>query len=464
MSLLNAEKGKIMNNEIRNAPKKTIAVILAGGRGTRLKDLTDDCAKPAVHFGGKYRIIDFALSNCVNSGFRRISVLTQYKAHSLIRHIQHGWNFLRGEMGEYVDIIPAQQRVDEESWYQGTADAVYQNIDIFKEHRANYVLVLAGDHVYKMDYAALLADHITKGADVTIPCIEVPRKDATGFGVVHVDDQDRITEFLEKPADPPGIPDNPDMAFASMGIYVFNADFLYRSLEEDALDKMSGHDFGKNIIPGLISDHKVVAHRFQDSCVRSHPDAASYWRDVGTVDAYWEANMDLTKVTPQLDCYDAEWPIFSTVQHMPPAKFVFNDTDRRGEAHDSVVASGAIISGSTITRSLLSYGAHVHSYCNIKDTVLLPYANIGRGCRISKAIIEEGCDIPPDTIIGEDAKQDSERFLRTEKGVVLVTRKMVEKLEKSPDNKINRTSNFSGWTEQSSTVVGQKRVANQQPI
>lgn len=418
----------MVDKELRSAPKRAITVILAGGRGSRLMDLTDNRAKPAVHFGGKYRIIDFALSNCINSGFRRISVLTQYKAHSLIRHMQHGWSFLRGEMDEFVDIIPAQQRVDENLWYQGTADAVHQNIDIFESHKADYVLILAGDHVYKMDYAALLSDHIKKGADLTIPCIEVPRMEATGFGVMHVDKTDRIIDFLEKPKDPPGIPGNEEFALASMGIYVFNAKFLYDHLRRDAALEKSSHDFGKDIIPHLVPNAKVMAHRFEDSCVRSSPDAPAYWRDVGTVESYWEANIDMTRVTPQLDLYDPNWPIFTYQEQLPGAKFVFDDDDRRGYAVDSVISHGCIVSGSKVRQSLLSSRVRINSYCEIDSAVLLPNVEVGRHCRLKNVVVDRGTIIPPNTVIGEDAEEDAKRFHRTKSGIVLVNNTMLKAL------------------------------------
>ncbi|WP_119679982.1 glucose-1-phosphate adenylyltransferase [Indioceanicola profundi] len=415
--------------ELRQAPKHAIALVLAGGRGSRLKQLTDRRAKPAVHFGGKFRIIDFALSNCINSGFRRISVLTQYKSHSLLRHLQRGWNFLRGEIGEFVDLLPAQQRIDETSWYQGTADAVYQNLDILNTHRAEWVLVLAGDHVYKMDYAAMLAQHIRTGADCTVGCIEVPRMEATGFGVMHVDETGQVISFLEKPTDPPPMPGRPDMALASMGIYIFNADFLYDQLERDSRDPSSSRDFGKDIIPYLVPRAKVMAHFFADSCVYNRAQGnEAYWRDVGTVDAYWEANLELCKVSPSLDLYDRNWPIFTYQEQLPPAKFVFDDDDRRGMAVDSLVSAGCIISGSVLRRSLLFNKVRLHSYSQITDTVVLPEVEISRNCRLTKAVIDRGCRIPPNLVVGEDPEEDARRFHRTDNGVVLITRDMLARL------------------------------------
>lgn len=413
---------------LRQASKKAIAVILAGGRGSRLMDLTDHRAKPAVHFGGKFRIIDFALSNCINSGFRRISVLTQYKSHSLMRHMQYGWNFLRGEMDEFIDIIPAQQRVDETHWYQGTADAVYQNLDILKSHRAEWVLILAGDHVYKMDYSAMLVEHIKSGADLTIPCVEVPRMDATGFGVMHIDDDNRVINFLEKPADPPCIPGKPDLALASMGIYVFNTKFLFEQLKRDAVDTKSNHDFGKDLIPYAVENAKVMAHNFSNSCVLSSANAEPYWRDVGTIDSYWEANLDLTNVTPELDLYDPEWPIFTYQDQLPPAKFVFDQDTRRGHAVDSIIANGCIVSGSTVRKSLLFNSVRVHSFCTIEEAVILPDVIVNRNCTLKKVVIDRGCEIPEGLIVGEDPEEDAKRFYRTEKGVVLITSDMLKAL------------------------------------
>lgn len=417
-----------VERELRLAPRRAIALVLAGGRGSRLKQLTDRRAKPAVHFGGKFRIIDFALSNCINSGFRRISVITQYKSHSLLVHLQRGWGFLRGEINEFVDFLPAQQRIDETSWYQGTADAVYQNLDILMSHGAEHVLILAGDHIYKMDYAAMLAWHIQRGADVTVPCVEVPRMEATGFGVMHVDDTDQVVSFLEKPADPPAIPGKPDKALASMGIYVFNAKFLYDQLRRDAADPTSSRDFGKDLIPYLVPRAKVMAHRFQDSCIYSQHDAEPYWRDVGTIDAYWEANLDLTTVTPDLNLYDRNWPIFTYQEQLPPAKFVFNSDDRRGMAVDSLVSGGCIISGSTIQDSLLFSQVRANSYSTLKQAVVLPQCEIGRHARLTKVVVDRGCHIPDNLVVGEDPDADARRFHRTESGVTLITREMLSRL------------------------------------
>ncbi|MFC7332611.1 glucose-1-phosphate adenylyltransferase [Rhodocista pekingensis] len=418
-----------LDQELRQAPRHAIALVLAGGRGSRLRQLTDRRAKPAVHFGGKFRIIDFALSNCINSGFRRVSVLTQYKSHSLLRHLQRGWNFLRGEIGEFIDLLPAQQRIDDTSWYQGTADAVYQNLDILRGHRAEWVLILAGDHIYKMDYAAMLSWHILNGADCTVGCIEVPRAQATGFGVMHVDDQNRVVGFLEKPADPPGMPGRPDMALCSMGIYIFNAQFLYDQLDRDARDPASSRDFGKDLIPWLVPRAKVLAHHFSDSCVYNRaPGSEPYWRDVGTVDAYWEANLDLCHVSPSLDLYDRNWPIFTYQEQLPPAKFVFDDDDRRGHAVDSMVSAGCIISGSTVRRSMLFNNVRVHSYASLTDAVVLPEVEVGRNARLNRVVVDRGCHIPEGLVVGEDPEEDARRFHRTEGGVVLITRDMLARL------------------------------------
>ena len=414
--------------DLRLAPRRAVALVLAGGRGSRLKQLTDRRAKPAVYFGGKFRIIDFALSNCINSGFRRIGVLTQYKSHSLLRHLQRGWGFLRGEMNEFVDLLPAQQRIDETSWYQGTADAVYQNLDIIRAHNPEYILILAGDHIYKMDYGALLLDHIAKKADLTVACIDVPRMEATGFGVMHVDEANRVVDFVEKPADPPAIPGKPDRALASMGVYVFNAEFLYEHLERDFNTPGSSRDFGKDIIPHLVPRARVMAHDFAESCIVDAPGDPPYWRDVGTIDAYWEANIDLTRVTPQLNMYDRSWPIFTYQEQLPPAKFVFDDENRRGTAVDSVVSGGCIISGSVVRQSLLFSSVRVNSYSELNQCVVLPECDIGRHCRLTKVVIDHGVEIPEGLVVGEDPELDAKRFHRSEGGVCLITREMIDRL------------------------------------
>jgi glucose-1-phosphate adenylyltransferase len=403
--------------------KNTYGLILAGGRGSRLKNLTDWRAKPAVPFGGKFRIIDFPLSNCVNSGIRRIGVATQYKSHSLIRHIQRGWSFLDGRMKEFIDLMPAQQRVQEQ-WYQGTADAVFQNLDILKANDPDYVLVLAGDHVYKMDYGRMLAYHVSRQADMTVGCIEVPVAEATAFGVMHVDDEWRVRSFLEKPDKPPPIPGQTENALASMGIYVFNAKFLYEQVTRDTDDPHSAHDFGKDIIPHLVPRYRVYAHRFQDSCVGMNDDRP-YWRDVGTVDAYWEANLDLTHVTPELNLYDDEWPIWTFQEQLPPAKFVFDDEGRRGTAVDSLVSGGCIVSGSSVKRSLLFSNVRVHSFCTIEDSVILPDVAIQRHVNLKRCVVDKGCVLPEGFSAGFDPDQDRKRFHVSERGITLITPEML---------------------------------------
>lgn len=406
---------------ISHLTRNTIALILAGGRGSRLHNMTDWRAKPAVPFGGKFRIIDFPLSNCMNSGIRKICILTQYKAHSLIRHVQQGWGFLRGEFGEYVDLMPAQQRHHEDSWYKGTADAVFQNIDILRSRNPQHVLVLAGDHIYKMDYGAMLADHVEKNADLTIGCIEVSLEEASAFGVMDVDANRRVKAFVEKPEHPPLMPGRTDTALASMGIYIFNAGFLFEQLIKDADTKGSNHDFGMDIIPAVIDKYVVNAYPFLDL----QSGVQSYWRDVGTIDAYWAANMELIGVKPDLNLYDKTWPIWTYQEQTPPAKFVFDNDKRRGLAVDSMVSGGCVISGSKVRHSLLFTNVRVNSYTTIQDSVVLPDVNIARHCRITKAIIEKGCEIPEGTIIGEDRAEDERRFFVSPGGVVLVTSDML---------------------------------------
>ena len=410
--------------------RRTIGLVLAGGRGSRLAHLTDRRAKPAVYFGGKFRIVDFALSNCLNSGVRRIGVLTQYKSHSLLRHLQRGWSFLRNEFNEFIDLLPAQQRMDEQSWYRGTADAVYQNLDILMAHNPKYLLVLAGDHVYKMDYAKLIADHVAMDARCTVACIEVPVAQATAFGVMHVDPQRRILQFLEKPAQPPSMPGKPDVALASMGVYVFDADYLYEALKQDCANSASNHDFGKDIIPSMVALGHAMAHPFELSCVRSTQEAPAYWRDVGTVDAYWQANLDLTDPLPELDMYDAQWPIWTYQEQLPPAKFVHDEEGgRRGHAVDSLVSGGCIISGARVRRSVLFSSVHIHSYACVEESVLLPQVDVGERCELRRVVIDKGCQLPAGTRIGFDAAEDARRFHRTDQGVVLVTLDMLKALE-----------------------------------
>ena len=409
--------------------RNAMAYVLAGGRGSRLHELTDLRAKPAVYFGGKTRIIDFALSNALNSGIRRICVATQYKAHSLIRHLQRGWSFLRPERNEGFDILPASQNVSETQWYEGTADAVFQNIEIIRSYGPEYMVILAGDHIYKMDYGMMLQQHCESGADVTVGCLEVPRMEATGFGVMHVDQDMRIVSFLEKPADPPGMPDNPSMALASMGIYVFKTDFLFDQLRRDAATPGSSRDFGKDIIPYIVAGGKAVAHRFPQSCVKSEHERVAYWRDVGTVDAYWEANIDLTDIEPALDLYDHDWPIWTYAEITPPAKFVHDFEGRRGSAIGSLVSGGCIVSGASIRRSLLFTGVHIHSFGSLDGAVILPYVNIGRGARLKNVIVDRGVEIPEGLIVGEDPDEDERRFRRTARGTVLITQPMIDRLQ-----------------------------------
>lgn len=409
--------------------RDAMAYVLAGGRGSRLAELTDVRAKPAVYFGGKTRIIDFALSNALNSGVRRIAVATQYKAHSLIRHLQRGWNFFRPERNESFDILPASQRVSETQWYEGTADAVFQNADIIEGYGPEYMVILAGDHIYKMDYELMLRQHVDQGADVTIGCLEVPRADATGFGVMHVDATDRIVDFVEKPADPPGMPDKPSFALASMGIYVFRTAFLMEQLRRDAATQGSSRDFGKDIIPYVVKHGKAVAHRFTTSCVRSSSEDQAYWRDVGTLDAYWEANIDLTDITPELDIYDREWPIWTYAEIKPPAKFVHDQDGRRGTAVSSLVAGDCIISGAALKRSLLFTGVRVNSFSSLEDAVVLPDCVIGRSATLRKVILDRGVKIPEGLSVGFDATLDARRFRVTEGGVRLITQAMIDRLE-----------------------------------
>ncbi|MGD9603788.1 MAG: glucose-1-phosphate adenylyltransferase [Gammaproteobacteria bacterium] len=400
---------------ISRLTRDTLALILAGGRGDRLQDLTKWRAKPAVPFGGKFRIIDFPLSNCLNSGVRKIGVLTQYKAHSLLRHLYRGWGFLRSELGEFVEILPASQRIDNE-WYAGTADAVFQNLDILRAHDPEYVLVLAGDHVYKMDYGQMLAFHHEQRADLTIGCIEVPVAEASAFGVMHVDTSQRVIEFQEKPKDPPCIPGQPGIALASMGIYVFNTQFLFEQLIRDRDTPRSGHDFGKDIIPAVIGRYRVMAYPFRDA-----QGEGAYWRDVGTVDAYYQANMELLGVTPQLNLYDRDWPIWTHQEQLPPAKFVFNDDGRRGMAVDSMVSGGCIVAGAEVSNSLLFSNVHIEVGSRLSHSVVLQDTRIGAGCRIERAIIDRGCKVPPGTVIGADAEADRARYTVSPKGIVLVT-------------------------------------------
>ncbi|NML18396.1 glucose-1-phosphate adenylyltransferase [Azohydromonas caseinilytica] len=407
-------------------PKRAVALVLAGGRGTRLKQLTDRRAKPAVYFGGKFRIIDFALSNCMNSGIRRIGVITQYKSHSLLRHLQRGWAFLKAEMHEFVDLLPAQQRIDEENWYRGTADAVYQNEDIIDSYGAEYVVVLAGDHVYRMNYAVMLADHVASGAECTVGCIEVPRADASAFGVMAVDASWRVTDFVEKPKDPPPMPGQPQTALASMGIYIFNRDYLFRELARDVADAGSSHDFGHDIIPRAVREGVVMAHPFSRSGVVGSG-GEPYWRDVGTIDAYWDANIDLTVARPQLDLYDQRWPILTFQPQLPPAKFIGEGRPNCGSATDSLVSGGCIVAG-RVTRSVLFSSVHLDTGAQAERSVLLPYVRLGRDVRLNRVVIDRGCVLPEGLVIGEDPAEDARRFYRTDQGITLVTKEMLARL------------------------------------
>ncbi len=414
----------------RQLSQRTMAFVLAGGRGSRLLDLTDRRAKPAVFFGGKTRIIDFALSNALNSDVRRIAVATQYKAHSLIAHLHNGWNFLRAERNEGLEILPASQRAAEGHWYLGTADAVTQNIDIIESYGVEYTIILAGDHIYKQDYRVMLEQHVDSGADVTVGCIVVPKAQASALGVMHVDANGRISDFVEKPADPPTIPGDDAHSMASMGIYVFNTKKLISLLKDDAVNSESSHDFGKDIIPQLVSNGTAVAHEFGESCVRGPFSTEPYWRDVGTIDAFWQANLDLTDFQPELDIYDQTWPIWTYQEVTPPAKFIHDEDNRRGSAISSLVSGGCIISGARINRSLLFSHVRCHSFASIKESVIMPRVTIGRGAKIKRAVIDRGVSIPEGLIVGVDAEHDAGRFSRSESGVSLITQAMIDNLAK----------------------------------
>ena len=409
-------------------PRRAAAIVLAGGRGSRLLDLTAKRSKPAVHFGGKFRIIDFALSNAVNSGVRRIAVLTQYTSHSLIRHIQMAWGFLRGELNEFVQVLPANQRMGSDVWYQGTADAVHQNQEVIKSFNCDYTIILAGDHIYKMNYAIALAHHVEHGRGCTVACVEVPKEQASGFGILHASDDDVVTDFVEKPHDPPTLPNSPDRALASMGIYIFDTAFLLSELERDAMDPASTHDFGRDLIPRLVREGRVVAHRFESSAVNRSTDAEPYWRDVGTLDSYWDANIDLTATVPLLNLYDDRWPIWTYQPQLPPAKFVHNSDERRGVAIESLVSGGCIVSG-TVERSLLFSGVRVHSNAIVELGVVLPGAQIGRGARLHKVVVDRDCQVPPELVVGEDPEHDARRFVRSDNGVTLITQSMIDRID-----------------------------------
>jgi glucose-1-phosphate adenylyltransferase len=424
-----AELDKLVKNRqsprfISELTRNTFALILAGGRGSRLHELTDFRAKPAVPFGGKFRIIDFTLSNCVNSGVRRVGVATQYKSQSLIRHLQLGWSFLDGRLNEFIEIMPAQQQHDEVHWYKGTADAVFQNLREIRHSRPEYVLVLSGDHIYRMDYGRLIAAHAQQQADLTVACIEVPLSEASSFGVMSIDAQSRVVAFNEKPMLPEPMPNDPDKALASMGIYVFNASFLYEQLLRDADDPNSSHDFGKDVIPHCVTHYRTYAQNFADSCV-SEPGKPAYWRDVGTLDAYWAANLDLVQVTPDLNLYSENWPVWTWQPQTPPAKFVFDDDTRRGKAVDSMVSGGCIVSGAIVRRSMLFSSVRVHSFANVEDTMLLPNVEVGRHCVLKKCIVDKNSVIPEGLQIGVDPVEDRKRFRVTDSGITLVTKEML---------------------------------------
>jgi glucose-1-phosphate adenylyltransferase len=414
----------------RRLTQRSMAFVLAGGRGSRLKELTDRRVKPAVYFGGKTRIIDFALSNAMNSGIRKMALATQYKAHSLIRHCQRGWNFFRAERNEFLDIMPASQRTGGEDWYRGTADAVTQNIDILDDYHVDYIVILAGDHIYKMDYEIMLRQHVESGADVTVGCLTVPRMEATAFGVMATDASGRITEFLEKPADPPGTPDDPDVALASMGIYVFDYRFLRELLLKDAEDPGSSHDFGSDLIPEIVKNGKAMAHRFDDSCVRQKG-APAYWKDVGTVDAFWRANIDLTDFTPELDLWDTTWPIWTYSESVPPAKFIHDERDRRGMAISSMVSGGCIISGTEVRNSMIFTNVHTNSYAVLDHAVVLPRVVVNRHARLRKVVIDKGVVIPEGLVVGEDPVEDATFFRVSETGVTLITQPMIDAWSKA---------------------------------
>jgi glucose-1-phosphate adenylyltransferase len=413
--------------ELSLAPQRTVAVVLAGGRGQRLFDLTRTTSKPGVDFGGKYRIIDFTLSNCLNSNIRRILVLTQYNSHRLLEHLQFGWTFLSARLKEFIHVLPAQQNLDNDQWYQGTADAVFQNLQELRGYAPEYVLVLAGDQIYKMDYRIFLADHLELGADMTIACLEVPRSEAGALGVVVTDGADRVTGFLEKPLDPPALPGQPGHCLGSMGIYLFKASFLFEELARDAADPASSHDFGRDLIPALIGRARVFAHRFEKSHIRNLFKPA-YWRDVGTIDAFWEANMDLTYVEPALNLYDYDWPVFTHQEQLPPAKFVHSDPGRNGVGLSSIVSGGCVISGASVRNSVVSSKVRVHSHAHLDEAVVLPEADIGRYARLRKVVVDRGCHIPDELVVGENAEEDARRFHRTASGVTLISGPMLDRL------------------------------------
>lgn len=419
------------NMQVHQLVRRTVALVLAGGRGSRLKQLTERRAKPAVYFGGKFRIIDFALSNCLNSGIRRMAVVTQYKSHSLMRHMQRGWSFLRAELNEMVDLLPAQQRAGEEHWYRGTADAIFQNIDIIRSSNPEYIVILAGDHIYKMDYSLMIKDHVENDAGCTVGCIEVPVVEATAFGVMAIDDTRNITAFVEKPANPPTMPGSSTISLASMGIYVFNADYLYKLLEDDLANPNSSHDFGKDVIPRCVAEGRALAHPFGMSCVSRVATDKPYWRDVGTIDAFWAANLDLASTTPELDIYDTNWPIWTYQRQLPPAKFVPDTNGTTGVAVNTLISGGCIVSGSYVAQSVLFSEVRIHSFCHIEQAVLLPNVEVSRHCRLRRVVVDRNCELPEGLVVGENPELDAQRFERTETGVVLITKLMLENLAKA---------------------------------
>jgi glucose-1-phosphate adenylyltransferase len=414
--------------DLNSALNSTLAIVLAGGRGSRLKQLTDSRSKPAIPIAGKFKIIDFPLSNCINSGIRRIAVVTQYRSHTLNQHVQRGWNFLQSDFNEFIELWPAQQQTADESWYQGTADAVYQNLATIGNINPDYILVLAGDHVYKQNYSVMLCEHIEKQADISVACIEVPVEEAKDFGVLGIDQDENIISFVEKPENPPTIPGNSERSLASMGIYIFNAKMLSENLASDAFNSHSSHDFGKDIIPSSIGSYKIVAHPFSRSSIQNVNYEEPYWRDVGTLSAYWQANIDLTKLLPRLDLYDDSWPIRTVHYQRAAAKFNYNHKERLGTAINSVVSAGCIVSGSTVEQSILFNNVRVNSFSVLKECVILPGCDIGRNCRLTRAVLDSNCHVPEGTIIGEDAALDAQRFYRNEDGIVLVTSDMIARL------------------------------------
>ncbi|WP_288926458.1 glucose-1-phosphate adenylyltransferase [uncultured Maritimibacter sp.] len=415
-----------MPNRNQRLAARSMAFVLAGGRGSRLHELTSSRVKPAVYFGGKSRIIDFALSNALNSGIRKIALATQYKAHSLIRHCQRGWNFFRAERNEFLDILPASQRYNEQTWYRGTVDAVAQNIDIIDSYDVDYIVILAGDHIYKMDYEVMIRQHVETGAEVTVGCLTVDRGEASAFGCMAVDEGDRITSFLEKPADPPGLPGDADHTLVSMGIYVFDWKYLRERLLSDIEDEGSSHDFGNDMIPDIVRTGHAQAHRFGDSCVRA-PGAPAYWRDVGTVDAFWRANIDLTTFDPELDLWDTDWPIWTYSELTPPAKFIHDEKDRRGSAVSSMIAGGCIVSGTEIRESLLFTQCHTNSYSSLERVVALPRVYVSRHARLTDVVVNRGVHIPEGLVVGEDPEEDAKWFRVTPGGVTLITQDMLDR-------------------------------------